>query len=326
MRKMTAMAGALVTLGLGLTTASAETLKFANFMAPTHPYVASTFDPFAKAVEEMTKGELKVQLYNGGELGAGPAEQYARAVDGVADLSISLPGYTASNFPITLIAELPGIIDEATGTQTLWKHIDLLQPEYKRSPLVALWSSAENILYSARKPIRTIEDMKGLKIRVPSRNSGLLVEAWGGTPVSMPVSEVYNALQTGVIDAAMIDGTATKAFKLGEVANYVTLGMKTTNSPFFIVMNRDAWQALTDEQKAAIQEAGKQASLNGQQSQLKVAASGIEAMATMPGKEVIRLTADQAAPFDAIAAEVTAKIVAESGGEAKTFADALSAQ
>lgn len=326
MRKMTAMAGALLGLGLGMTTASAETLKFANFMAPTHPYVASTFDPFAKAVEEMTKGELKVQLYNGGELGAGPAEQYARAVDGVADLSISLPGYTASNFPVTLIAELPGIIDEATGTQTLWEHIDLLQLEYKRSPLVALWSSAENILYSARKPIRTIEDMKGMKIRVPSRNSGLLVEAWGGTPVSMPVSEVYNALQTGVIDAAMIDGTATKAFKLGEVANYVTLGMKTTNSPFFIVMNRDAWQALTDEQKAAMQDAGKQASLNGQQSQLKVAASGIEAMATMPGKEVIRLTADQAAPFDAIAAEVTAKIVAESGAEAKTFADALSAQ
>lgn len=211
----------------------------------------------------MTKGELKVQLYNGGELGAGLAEQYARAVDGVADLSISLPGYTASNFPVTLIVELPGIIDEATGTQALWKHIDLLQQEYKRTPLVALWSSAENILYSARKPIRTIEDIKGMKIRVPSRNSGLLVEA-GGTPVSMPVSEVYNALQTEVIHAGMIDGTATKAFKLGEVANYVTLGMKTTNS--------------------------------------------------------------QAAAFDAIAAEVTAKIVAESGADAKTFADALSAQ
>lgn len=326
MRKMTAIAGAFLGLGLGLTAAKAETLKFANFMAPTHPYVASTFEPFAKAVEEATKGEVKVQLYNGGELGAGPAEQYARAVDGVADLSISLPGYTASNFPLTLVAELPGVLAEADGTEKLWNHLDLLKSEYKRTPLVALWSSAENILYSAKKPIRTIDDVKGMKIRVPSRNSGLLVEAWGGTPVSMPVSEVYNALQTGVIDAAMIDGTATKAFKLGEVANYVTLGMKTTNSPFFIVMNRDAWQGLTDEQKAAVEAAGKQASLNGQQSQLKVAASGIEAIAAMPGKEVIRLTPEQAAPFDAIAAEVTAKIVAETGAEAKALVDALAAK
>lgn len=326
MRKMTAIAGALLGLGLGLTAAKAETLKFANFMAPTHPYVASTFEPFAKAVEEVTKGEVKVQLYNGGELGAGPAEQYARAVDGVADLSISLPGYTASNFPLTLVAELPGVLAEADGTEKLWNHLDLLKSEYKRTPLVALWSSAENILYSAKKPIRTIDDVKGMKIRVPSRNSGLLVEAWGGTPVSMPVSEVYNALQTGVIDAAMIDGTATKAFKLGEVANYVTLGMKTTNSPFFIVMNRDAWQGLTDEQKAAVEAAGKQASLNGQQSQLKVAASGIEAIAAMPGKEVIRLTPEQAAPFDAIAAEVTAKIVEETGAEAKAIVDALAAK
>lgn len=326
MRKMTAIAGAFLGLGLGLTAAKAETLKFANFMAPTHPYVASTFEPFAKAVEEATKGEVKVQLYNGGELGAGPAEQYARAVDGVADLSISLPGYTASNFPLTLVAELPGVLAEADGTEKLWNHLDLLKSEYKRTPLVALWSSAENILYSAKKPIRTIGDVKGMKIRVPSRNSGLLVEAWGGTPVSMPVSEVYNALQTGVIDAAMIDGTATKAFKLGEVANYVTLGMKTTNSPFFIVMNRDAWQGLTDGQKVAVEAAGKQASLNGQQSQLKVAASGIEAIAAMPGKEVIRLTPEQAAPFDAIAAEVTAKIVAETGDEAKALVDALAAK
>ncbi|MVA12150.1 ABC transporter substrate-binding protein [Agrobacterium vitis] len=325
MRKMTAIAGAFFSLGLGLTAANAETLKLANFMAPTHPYVASTLEPFAKSVEEITKGGLTVQLYNGGELGAGPTEQYARAVDGVADLSISLPGYTASTFPLTLVAELPGVIDEKTGTETLWKHIDLLQSEYKRTPLVAMWSSAENILYSAKKPIRTIDDIKGLKIRVPSRNSGLLVEAWGGTPVSMPVSDVYNALQTGVIDAAMIDGTATNAFKLGEVANYVTLGMKTTNSPFFIVMNRDAWQSLTDEQKAAVETAGKQASLNGQQSQLKVAEAGIESMAAMEGKEVIRLTPEQAAPFDAIATEVTAKIVAETGPEAKTFADALMA-
>lgn len=218
------------------------------------------------------------------------------------------------------------MIDEKTGTEAIWKNLDLFQSEYKRVKLVALWSSAENIFYSSNKPIRTVEDLKGMKIRVPSRNSGVLVEAWGGTAVSMSVSEVYNALQTGVIDAAMIDGTATKAFRLGEVANYVTVGMKTTNSPFFIVMNRDAFKDLTDEQKAAVETAGKQASLNGQAMQLRVAAGGIESFGAMPGKEVIRLTPEQAAPFDRIAEAVTAGIIGEIGTEAGKIVDALKAR
>ncbi|MFN7092829.1 MAG: TRAP transporter substrate-binding protein [Allorhizobium sp.] len=325
MKIMKTFAAAVLTAGAFVSAAQAETFKFANYMAPTHPYVASTFDPFAKAVEEGTKGELKVTVYNGGEMGAGPAEQYARAVDGVAEFSISLPGYTASTFPLTLAAELPGVLDEKTGTETIWKNIELFQPEYKRVKLVALWSSAENIIYSATKPIRSIADVKGMKIRVPSRNSGELVSAWGGTPVSMPVSDVYNALQTGVIDAAMIDGTATKAFRLGEVAKYVTLGMETTNSPFFIVMNRDAWDSLNDDQKAVVEEAGKQASMNGQASQLRVAADGIETFAQMEGREVIRLTPEEAAPFNQAAEEVTARIVDDLGGDAEAIVEALKA-
>lgn len=325
MRKITTLTGALFGLGIALSPAKAETLKFANYMAPTHPYVASTFEPFAQAVEEGTKGDVKIQLYNGGELGAGPAEQYSRAVDGVAEFAISLPGYTASTFPLTLLSELPGVLSEETGTETIWKNIELLEPEYKRVKLTALWSSAENILYSRDKAVHSPSDLKGLNVRVPSRNAGILVEAWGGTPVSMPVSEIYNALQTGVIDAAMIDGTATKAFRLGEVANYLTVGMKTTISPFFIVMNRDAFDSLSDEQKAAVEAAGRAASLNGQAIQLKEAAKGIESFAATPGKQLIRLSVEEAKVFDDISAQVVDKIVAETGGNAADVVAALKA-
>lgn len=305
--------------------AGAEELKFANFMAPTHPYVAGTFEPFAKQVSDETGGKLTVRLYNGGELGAGPVDQYARVVDGVAELAISLPGYTASNFPLTLITELPGMVDEATGTEEIWKHLDLLSSEYRRAHLVALWSSAENILFTRDKAVTSPADLKGMKIRVPSRNTGLLVEAWGGSPVSMPVSEIYNALQTGVIDGAMIDGTGVRAFKLGEVANYITHGMKTTISPFFIVMNRDAWADLSDDEKKAVEDAGKQASLNGQKVQVTVAADGIKSFAEQPGKQVIALTPEQAKAFDDLAGGVVDKVVAEVGGDAAKVAEAFKA-
>ena len=73
--------------------------------------------------------------------------------------------------------------------------------------LLGIWNNAPGILFMADKPVRSIEDLRGLKIRVPSRNSGLVVEAWGATPVSMPAPEIYNAMQTGVVDGAMIDAT-----------------------------------------------------------------------------------------------------------------------
>ncbi|WP_108661319.1 TRAP transporter substrate-binding protein [Acuticoccus kandeliae] len=316
-----ALAGAALLASLASAAMAQE--KFANFMPPTHPYVAGAFQPFADKVKEYSNGEVSVQLYNGGELGPGPVEQYSRVVDGVAEFAVSLPGYTASNFPMTLVAELPGVLDPATGTDTIWENIDFIKGEYRRAPLVALWSSAPNLLYMRDKPVHSPDDLKGLKIRVPSRNSGLLIEAWGATPVSMPVSEIYNAMQTGVIDGAFIDGTATRAFRLGEVANHLTVGMDATNSPFFILMNRDTFNALSEANQAAVLKAGREASNLGQAVQLTVAEAGIKAFGEMDGKEVIHLTAEEAAPFNAAAAKVVEQVVEETGGDARAFVEAL---
>jgi TRAP-type C4-dicarboxylate transport system substrate-binding protein len=326
MNMMRCLAGAAIGLALTAAAAQADALKFANFMAPTHPYVAGAFDPFAASVAAATGGAVTVQVYNGGELGAGPADQYARVVDGVAELAVGLPGYTAANFPLTLLTELPGVLTEADGTATIWNNIDQFMPEFARVQLVGLWSSAQNVLYMRDTPVRTPADLAGMKIRVPSRNAGLMVEAWGGSAVSMPVSEIYNALQTGVIDGAMIDGTATMAFKLGEVANFLTVGMDTTISPFFVIMNRDAFAALPADQQDAVLKAGRELSVLGNQVQLTEAAKGITAFGAMDGKELITLTAAEAAAFNALSAPVVDAVVAETGGTAQAVIDALRAR
>ncbi|MFC2968499.1 TRAP transporter substrate-binding protein [Acidimangrovimonas pyrenivorans] len=323
-RKITATAvlgAAVATAGI----ASAGELSFANFMPSNHPYVASTFQPFADEVAQLTDGKVTVKLYSGGELGAGPVQQYNRVVDGVADLAVSLPGYTASQFPLTLLSELPGVLKEKTGTEDIYRNLALFGRDYRRVHLVALWSNAENVLFTRDKAVHSPADLKGMKIRVPSRATGLLVEAWGGSPVSMPVTQIYNAMQTGVIDGAMIDGTGVNAFKLNEVSKYITTGMKTTISPFFIIMNRDAYDGLTPAEREAIDKAGHQAALNGLASQLKVAEAGFVSFAATPGKEVIRLTPDQAAAFDKLSAPVTEEVVRKAGGDAQKIVDALKA-
>jgi TRAP-type C4-dicarboxylate transport system substrate-binding protein len=326
MLKSLAGAAAGAFLGLAATVALAQELKFANYMAPTHPYVAGAFDPFAAKIAEATGGTVKVKIYNGGELGAGPADQYARVVDGVAELAFGLPGYTAANFPLTLLTELPGVLTEADGTAAISKNIDLFKAEYQRVKLISLWSNAQNVLFTRDKAVRTPADVKGMKIRVPSRNAGLVVTAWGGSPVSMPVNEIYNALQTGVIDGAMIDGTATKAFKLGEVANFLTVGMDTTISPFFIIMNKDAFGALSPEHQQAVEKVGQEISAIGNKVQLDVAAKGIAAFGTLPGKQLITLTAEEAAAFNALSSPVVAAVVTETGGNAQAVVDALKAK
>lgn len=314
-------------LGFGLiagAASAAEELKLANFMAPTHPYVSGVLEPFAAKVAELTGGEITVTIYNGGELGTGPTDQYSRVLDGVTEFAIGLPGYTASAFPVTLLTELPGVITEAGGTETIWNNIDLFLPEYERVKLVGLWSSAPNLLYMRDKAVRAPEDLRGLNIRVPSRTAGLLIQAWGGNPVSMPVSEIYNAMQTGVIDGAMIDGSATHAFKLGEVANHLTVGMDSTISPFFLLMNRHDFEEMTPEHRAAIEAAGRETSRLGNEVQLNEARKGVDGFAAL-GKEVIRLTPEEATPFNEIARATAEAVATRAGAGAVEVMNALRA-
>ena len=317
------------TVAVGLLSVSgalAKELKLADFQPPTHFALEKVYKPLGEAIAKATNGEVTVKTYMGGELGPGPAEQYNRAVDGVADIVFSLPGYTASTFPLTLLGELPGVIDAETGTEKIISAQDLLDQEYRRVKLLALWNNQPNVLFSANKPIRTLEDLKGMKIRVPSRNAGLVVEAWGGVPVSMPAPDVYNSMQTGVIDGAMIDATTLTAFRLAEVTKSITVGMDTAISQFFLVMNSDSFNELSEEHQKAVIEAGKDAARNGHKAWAEVAVSALDAFAKTEGKEVITLSDEEIAKFNAASAPVVEEVVAEveaSGAGARAYVEAL---
>lgn len=309
--------------------AAAAELKLADFQPPTHFVVKNVYDPFAAQIAEKTGGEVTVRVYMGGELGPGPAEQYSRAVDGVADIAFGLPGYTASNFPKTLLTELPGVISADTGTARMNANVDLLADEYKRVALLGIWNNAPNLIFTATKPVRTLADLKGLKIRVPSRNAGLVVEAWGASPVSMPAPEIYNAMQTGVIDGAMTDATTLGAFKLAEVTKYITTGMDTTISSFFLIMNRDTFEGLSEDQQKVVSEAGREAAMNGNKAWLGIADKALAGFAAAEGKEVVTLADEEAAKFNAASAAVLDKVVAEAeaqGIAARAFVDALKSE
>ncbi|GLO70894.1 hypothetical protein MACH17_24110 [Phaeobacter inhibens] len=120
------MLGLAVTASLLVALVKAADLKLADFQPSTHPYVAKVYEPFAEEIANATGGDVTVSVYMGRELGPGPAEQYNRAVDGVADITFGLPGYTAANFPKTLLTELPGVLAAETGTERVLANMDHL--------------------------------------------------------------------------------------------------------------------------------------------------------------------------------------------------------
>lgn len=302
---------AALSFGIAAGSAHAADLKLADFQPARHPFVENVYKPMAQEVTDATDGAVTMKVYAGGELGAGPAEQYNRVINGVTEIAFGLPGYTAANFPKTLLTELPGVLDPQTGTDRILANLDALAQDYRRVVLLGLWTNAPNLLLMGDKEVRSPDDLKGMKIRVPSRNAGLVVEAWGGTPVSMPAPEIYGSLQTGVIDGAVIDATTLRTFKLKEVTNVVVQGMKPTISTFFLIMNRDAYADLPEAAQSALSEAGRKASVTANTIQLAGAAAALEEFASLDGKTVITLTPEEAAAFDAASATVTASVIGE---------------
>jgi TRAP-type C4-dicarboxylate transport system substrate-binding protein len=290
-----------------------EELKIAHFMSPKHPMDRFLMRPWAKEIAKITNNDLTARIYPGGELGKGPRAQFKRAVDGIADITFGLQGYTSKQFPRTTLIELPVVApDGIVATKRLWDIYDrYLAVEYKRVKTLAIWGAESPILMTKNKPIRKISDIKGLKIRTPSKGQAGLIKALGATPVAMPVTRMYNALNTGVVDALMVPPSVIISFKIGEVAKYYTTGLPFGRSPFFLLMNLPKWESLSASQKAAINKTtGQGLSLKGAKFYDKAGAKGLKSVSKGGKHEVITFSSDEVKKGTALLLKGRKKIVA----------------
>ena len=302
---------------------TAEELKFANFTPPFHTINASVIEKLNDDLSAATGGALTVRGYHGGELGKGPVEQYVRAVQGVADITWGLPGYTSSQFEKTMIAELPGAIPvDMPGYKALWAAYDeQLAGEFPGTKPLALWTSEPNIMIMRDKVIKTPADLAGLKIRVAGATAAEVATALGATPVQMPINEVYNALQTGLIDGVFTGHSTLSDFKLDEVADAITVGAPLGRLVFYAVMNEAKYNGLPDDQRAAIDAiAGAPLSESAEDAWLATANAALDAARADSKNTVTDLTDEEVAAFAEAVSGVGDAYVSAVGG-----ADALAA-
>lgn len=242
-----AAAGAASGFGFSIGSAlAAEELKLATFVPNTHIIMAKVLIPWAEKLAKDSGGQIGVRMFPSMQLGGKPPELYRQMARGISDICFTLPGYTSGDFPMMALTELPGMADSGTdGTRKIWANFDkFLSREFKEAKVLALWNSDSAALMSKNKPIRTLEDLRGLKIRTPSAAQSAQLTALGATPIDMPANQIYNNLDRGVVDAAMIPMSAAIDFKLIEVARYFTLEAPLGRSNFLVAMNRARYERL----------------------------------------------------------------------------------
>lgn len=301
MKFLSAFVGFVLAVGLalgGTASVSAKELRLAYWMGPPHPMNKAVFIPFAEKLAELSGGQLTVKQFPGGALNSAPPKQYAILRDGVADIAFGLPGYTSQLFPVTNVITVPGTAGDAVdGTEALWRAMSLIEKEYD-AKILAMWTNAAPVLITKDKPVRTLEDLKGMKVRVTSAQDVPFVEALGASAVSQPVNVINRNLANGVIDAIAIDPSAIGSFKLFEPGKYVTVGLPGSGSAFFLLMNNETWNGLSDQEKKWVDEAsGKTLSMMGGVAYKASAERGLK-IAADNGLKIIQLSDDEIARWE----------------------------
>jgi TRAP-type C4-dicarboxylate transport system substrate-binding protein len=226
----------------------AMTLNFSNFFPPENR-ISVALDQWCKEVEKRTNGRVKVTLFSGGTL-TPPAQTYAGVIKGVADIGFSFPSYTKGRFPLTEVVDLPlGYKSGYVGAKLANEYYKKFKPkEFDDVKVLFLTTSPPHMLF-ANKPVHNLEELKGLKIRCTG-TSAPVVQALGGAPVAMPMSDAYDALSKGVVQGIIGPYEPMKGWKLAEVVSNCTEYGEAYVNANYIVMNKDKWNAIpADAQK-----------------------------------------------------------------------------
>jgi TRAP-type C4-dicarboxylate transport system substrate-binding protein len=232
-------------------------LRVHQFLPAGAPVPKNFIAEWARKVEQDSKGRLKIELYPSMQLGGTPPQLYDQVKDGVVDIVWTLPGYTAGRFPRAETFELPFIAGNGEqNSQAAWEFYQKhLKDEFKDVHIIAAHTHGPGLIHAKGNGVRKLEDMKGLKLRGPSRMVNKLIENLGATPVGMPVPAMPDALSKGVIDGTVVPWEVTTPLRVAELVNTHTnfSGNRSLYVTFFIfAMNKAKYDGLPAELKKVI--------------------------------------------------------------------------
>ena len=319
----TGIIAAALALGAALSPsfASAQqiTLRLHQFLPAAATIPKDFLAPWAKKVETDSKGRIRIELYPSLQLGGTPAQLYDQLKDGVIDLTWVPPGYTPGRFPKSEAFELPFLSsDGEKNSPAGWEFYERhLKDEYKDVKILAINTHGPPVIHAKGNGVRKLEDMKGLKIRGPSRIVNKLIETLGATPVGMPVTAMADALSKGVVDGTVVPWEVTLPLRIAELVNTHTVfsGNSSLYTTFFIfAMNKAKYDGLPPDLKKVIDDnSGLETSRWAGKAMNDGDAPGLEA-ARRRGNAIVTLDAAEVARWRKVAEPVIEAWAAEMKG------------
>ncbi len=227
-------------------------LRFTAFITPTNAIFQNVFAPFAKDLEQMTNGRVEVKFFLSETLGKAK-DQYDLVVKGIADMGAHALGFTPGRFPLSSVMELPFNIPSSTiGSRAVHELYEKhLKQEFSDVKLINIAAVEPFNLHLAKKPVKTLGDLKGLRIRVVGPQMQAIVKAWGASPLNLSPSEVYDAIQKGMVDGMLTMFSQMIDSKYNELVKYHTL-VNISTVVNVTVMNKISWNKLPPDIQKSI--------------------------------------------------------------------------
>jgi TRAP-type transport system periplasmic protein len=255
----TGVAAAVVTSSaVALAQAPVVTLKFHTFMSPQSNVWLNMHKAWMDKVEKESDGRIKFEAYPAMQLGGTPVQLYDQAKDGVVDIIWTLPGNTAGRFPRVEVFELPFMMTNAEATsKAYWEYVQTFAAdEFKDVQVLALQVHGPGVIHTVNKLIDTVDDVKGLKMRAPTRQVTKLLASLGATPVGMPLPGIPDALSKGTIQGAVIPWEVVPSVKVHELtkfhAEFDPAGGALYTTTFVMAMNKAKYNSLPADLKKVI--------------------------------------------------------------------------
>ncbi|HEV7265066.1 MAG TPA: TRAP transporter substrate-binding protein [Falsiroseomonas sp.] len=277
------------------------TFRCHSFSSPTALDHTLHLDPWAERVAQQSQNRIKVEMYPAMQLGGQPRDLPQQLEDGVVDMIWTVPGFTPGRFIGTEGIEMPfmntGLSASMSAAAYEYAANNLADSEYRGIKIISIHATDRALVHTSRKPVRTQDDFKGLRLRVAGRWIGEAVTALGGTPVGIPLGGVYEATARNQVDGFLINWAITHPFRLYEVAKYHSdpAGTGLFQGMLLTLMSSRSYNRLPAELKAVI-DANSGGGLSRQlgeiwDTQTKQAVDAARAA----GNEIIEIPADEKA-------------------------------
>lgn len=276
-------------------------------------------NPWIERVQSESGGRIKVEHYPSMQLGGKPPELVQQVTDGAVDIIWTVMGYTPGRFPRAEAFELPFMVASAEETSVAFqKYADKhMQDDFPGMKVIAVHTHGPGLIHS-KAPVNTLEDLKGMKLRGPTRVITGMLEQLGAVAIGMPVPAVPEAVSKGVIDGAVIPWEVTLPLKMSElVTNHTGFegdrGLYTAT--FLFAINKASYDALPDDLKKVIDDnSGVEAARLAGRAMDEVDKIGL-AKAEKAGNTIITLDAAETARWKEAAGPVVESWIAEMDGK-----------